>query len=136
MNPLRILVVDDDSDTLNVLRRLLAKDGHEVLTGQSVAGALELARAGGRIDLLISDIALPDGSGCDLMAAVKALHGAPGIALSGYVDERDKQRAADAGFCVHLNKPVRFDDVIQAIETCTDGDSVIEPKRQGAPTPT
>lgn len=136
MNPLRILVVDDDSDTLNVLRRLLAKDGHEVLTGQSVAGALELARAGGRIDLLISDIALPDGSGCDLMAAVKALHGAPGIALSGYVDERDKQRAADAGFCVHLNKPVRFDDVIQAIEACTDGDSVIELKRQGVPSPT
>lgn len=136
MNPLRILVVDDDSDTLNVLRRLLAKDGHEVLTGQSVAGALELARAGGRIDLLISDIALPDGSGCDLMAAVKALHGAPDIALSGYVDERDKQRAADAGFCVHLNKPVRFDDVIQAIEACTDGDSVIELKRQGVPSPT
>ncbi len=95
-----------------------------------------MVTAGGRVDLLISDIELPDGSGFDLMAAVKALHGAPGIALSGYVAPRDKQRAADAGFCVHLNKPVRFDDVIQAIHDCTDGDTVVASNRRGAPTPT
>ena len=54
------------------------------------------------------------------MSTVKALHGVPGIALSGYVDEAAKRRAAEAGFCVHLDKPVRFDDVLQAIEDCVD----------------
>lgn len=134
LNPLRILVVDDDLDTLNVLRRLLAREGHEVLTGKSVAGGVELAGKV-RIDLLISDIALPDGNGCELMAAVKAMHGAPGIALSGYVDARDKQRAVEAGFCVHLDKPVRFDDVLDAIEECLDGDGVMASKPGGTPAP-
>ena len=120
MNPLRILVVDDDPDTLNVLRRLLSREGHEVITGKTVVAGVELSRQG-RVDLLISDIALPDGHGYELMAAVKDMHGAPGIALSGYVDERDKQRAVEAGFCVHLDKPVRFDDVLQAISDCLDG---------------
>ncbi|HEV2296196.1 MAG TPA: response regulator [Tepidisphaeraceae bacterium] len=136
MNPLRILLVVDDPDTLNVLRRLLAREGHDVLTAMSVAGGMEIARAGDRLDLLISDIALPDGSGFDLMAGVKALHALPGIALSGYVDQRDKQRAADAGFCVHLNKPVRFDDVIRAIESCMEGDAVMSSNRRSAPSPT
>ncbi len=134
LNRLRILLVDDDPDTLNVLRRLLAREGHEVLTGKSVAGGIELAGKG-RIDLLISDIALPDGSGCELMAAVKAMHAAPGIALSGYVDERDKRRAAEAGFYKHLDKPVRFDDVLEAIEECFDGDEVVASKPSGAPAP-
>ncbi len=124
LTSLRILLVDDDLDTLNVLRRLLAREGHEVLTGKTVAGGIELARKG-PVDLLISDIALPDGSGYELMAAVKSMHGAPGIALSGYVEERDKQRAVDAGFCLHLDKPVRFDDVLQAIEDCHEGDTVV-----------
>ena len=119
VNSLNILVVDDDHDTRNVLRRLLTREGHAVATAETVAAALDLARAE-RVDLLISDIALPDGHGYDLMTAVKALHGVPGIALSGYVDDDDKRRAADAGFCVHLDKPVRFDDVLQAIEDCLD----------------
>lgn len=123
MTSLRILLVDDDLDTLNVLRRLLAREGHEVLTGKTVAGGIELARTG-QIDLLISDIALPDGSGYELMAAVKAMHDAPGIALSGHVNEPDKQLAVDAGFCVYLDKPVRFDDVLQAIEDCFEDDTV------------
>ena len=125
MNPLRILVVDDDLDTLNVLRRLLKREGHEVMTAKSVSGGLDACGTTDRIDLLISDIALPDGSGIEVMAAVKAQHGAPGIALSGYVDAADKQRAADAGFCLHLDKPVRFDDVIQAIEACMVGDTLL-----------
>jgi len=120
VNPLRILVVDDDQDTVNVLRRLLSREGHDVVTAKSVVAGVDVARKG-RVDLLISDIALPDGHGYDLMAAVKAMHGVPGIALSGYVDESDKQRAAEAGFCVHLDKPVRFDDVLQAIADCLDG---------------
>ena len=119
VNSLRILVVDDDQDTLNVLRRLLTREGHAVVVAKSVAAGVEAARAAA-CDLLISDIALPDGSGCELMTAVKALHGVPGIALSGFVDEHDKQLAAEAGFCVHLDKPVRFDDVLQAIEDCLD----------------
>lgn len=123
VNSLRILVVDDDPDSLDVLRRLLAREGHQVVAATSVASGLAAARAGQRIDVLISDIALPDGSGCDLMRAVKDLHEAPGIALSGYVDECDKQRAAEAGFCVHLNKPVRFADVIRAIADCMQSTS-------------
>jgi CheY-like chemotaxis protein len=70
----------------------------------------------GMFDLVISDIGLPDGTGHQLMAALKAKRpGLRGIALSGYGMEEDVRLSLEAGFDVHLTKPVHFASLSAAI---------------------
>jgi len=63
--PGRVLVVDDDRDTAQLLRRLLERRGFVVRVAHSVAMALDAVEEA-PIDLLVSDLRLPDGDGCDL----------------------------------------------------------------------
>ena len=113
---LSILLVEDHEDTLRVLARLLERLGHAVLTARSVGEALELA-ARERFDLLVSDIGLPDGSGLDVMRAVRGRHGLRGIALSGFGRDADILRSREAGFEDHLTKPVDFRALQEKIES-------------------
>ncbi len=101
----RILIVDDHPDTLRSVRMLLKRSGHDVLTATSVADATEIA-ARERFDLLVSDIGLPDGTGLDVVRAVHAHRSVPALALSGYGMEDDIRRSREAGFNMHLTKPV------------------------------
>jgi CheY-like chemotaxis protein/anti-sigma regulatory factor (Ser/Thr protein kinase) len=104
----RILLVDDHPDTRRVLARLLARLGHRVETAGDMASAMALVNTV-QFDVLISDIGLPDGSGTDLMRAVhKRQPRLRGIALSGFGMEEDTRRSTEAGFEIHLNKPVDF----------------------------
>jgi hypothetical protein len=106
--PIRVLLVEDDPDTLEVTSMLLRNGNYEVATAENVAQALSYLREHD-VDLLISDIALPDGSGLDLMRAVQERQGSvKGIALSGFGTQEDVRRAKLAGFMVHLTKPVSF----------------------------
>jgi CheY-like chemotaxis protein len=104
---LRILLVDDHADTLSVLKRVLARRGHEVYAAESASKALEIA-SHQKLDLLISDIGLPDRSGLELMAELSQSRGLRGIALSGYGAEADLERSRAAGFFGHLTKPVEI----------------------------
>ena len=76
--PIRILLVEDHPDTLRLLSRLMRGLGHEVATADTVAGGLSAAEgwsADGRpLELLVSDLALPDGSGIDLLRQIKRAH--------------------------------------------------------------
>ena len=107
---LHVLVVDDHADTRKVLSRLLTKCGHETETVGSVEGALNSLDRG-RFDALISDIALPDRSGYELVREAKQRQPLKGIALSGYGTEEDVRRSIEAGFDYHLTKPVNFQDL-------------------------
>src|SRR5205814_4217557 len=80
--PLRILLVDDHQDTCTALERLLVPRGHLVAAAHNVRSAMETA-ARSPFDLLISDIALPDGTGTELMTYLRAISRIPGIAISG-----------------------------------------------------
>ena len=101
---LRILVVEDNVDTLRYLGLVLKKQGHQVTAASSLAAARDAAAAGG-FDLLLSDIELPDGTGLDLIREL-APRGIAGIALSGYGSADDVRNSRDAGFALHLVKPV------------------------------
>jgi signal transduction histidine kinase/ActR/RegA family two-component response regulator len=105
--PRRVLLVDDHVDTRETIKRLLTKAGYEVTTAGSVQAALQRAQDG-RFDLLLSDIGLPDGSGCDLMVSLKADYKMPGVAFSGFGMEDDVRKSLEAGFAAHLTKPVDF----------------------------
>ncbi len=115
IRPLRILLVEDHSDTARIMRRLLQSWGNHVEHATDVATALQLAAAQ-PFDLLLSDLGLPDGSGLDLMRMLRAQGLArPGIALSGYGQEADIQASRAAGFALHLVKPVTMPRLADAI---------------------
>ncbi len=104
---LRLLIVEDHEPTLAVLTRLLTRAGYQVNSAMSIAQAEALA-ASQRLDFVVSDIGLPDGTGIDLMRSLQAQYGLRGIALTGYGMEEDQRQAYDAGFVAHLTKPVEF----------------------------
>lgn len=107
---LRLLVVEDHEPTTVVLARLLRRRGHDVLTAETVKGALVLASTHS-FDLVISDLGLPDGNGIDLMQQLAREYGLRGIALSGYGMPDDRAKTRRAGFLAHLVKPINFDQL-------------------------
>jgi signal transduction histidine kinase/ActR/RegA family two-component response regulator len=111
----RILLVDDNQDTLNFLAVLLRRRGHDITAASDMATALKLASATD-LDLLISDIELPDGSGHELMKSIRSSRLVPGIAMSGFGTVDDVERSHAAGFALHLTKPVDFGRLEAAIQ--------------------
>ena len=114
MEPWRILLVDDHEDTLQILARLLRRWGYGVTIARSVQSALDRASEQ-HFDLLLSDLGLPDGSGSDVMRALKERYNLPAIALSGYGTDEDVRTSLDAGFAEHLTKPVSFQALRMAL---------------------
>ncbi len=115
---LRILLVEDDEDTGGVLQRLILRAGHRVHRANSIDEAL---RAAGNhpLDLVISDLGLPDGSGITLMQQLRDTRGLRGIALSGYGTSEDFTLSREAGFMKHLVKPIDWHQLEQAIKELT-----------------
>lgn len=101
----RVLVVEDHEPTRVALTRLLVRRNFDVLSVGSVSEALTVAADGG-IDLLLSDVGLPDGNGYDLMRELRVGHGMRGVALTGYGKDEDIALSREAGFAAHLTKPV------------------------------
>jgi Signal transduction histidine kinase len=112
---LRILLVDDHKDTCTALEKLLVRRGYLVAATHNMRSAMEAA-VRNQFDLLISDIALPDGNGMELMMQVRAISKIPGIAISGFGNNGDIEKSLEAGFAEHLIKPVKLDALEAAIE--------------------
>jgi CheY-like chemotaxis protein len=110
----RILLVEDDEPTRETLKKLLDRRGYEVVAVASLAEARSAAESG-EYDLVISDFALPDGTGTELMAELRSRFGLKGIALSGYGGEEDLARSREAGFIAHLTKPVAIGSLEEAL---------------------
>ncbi len=108
----QLLVVDDDADTVVLMRRALERRGYGVITATTVAEGLE-AFAANPIDIVISDLGLPDGSGIDLVAQLGK--GVRAIALTGSSGPEDIERARTAGFADHITKPVEIGTLERAI---------------------
>ena len=111
---LRLLIVEDHADTALLLKRLLEGSGFAVETAGSVAEALKAADSA-HFDVLVSDLGLPDGTGCELMRQMRDRHPLKGIAMSGYGMEEDLRRSREAGFSEHLVKPVDISSLERAI---------------------
>ena len=111
----QILFVEDHEDTARVLGRILRNAGFDVSQAGTVAEARSLA-ATNRYDLLVSDLGLPDGSGLELMKALRDAQGMKGIALSGFGTDDDVAASMAAGFAAHLTKPVDWERLRAEIE--------------------
>jgi PAS domain S-box-containing protein len=116
---LAILLVDDNEDIRRGLARLLEMRGHRVTVAGDQAAALQALRSG-RFDVLISDLELEDGTGYELLDALRQGGCAdlpPAIALSGYDAPEDRLRSREAGFAAHLAKPVEVSRLDEALRT-------------------
>jgi CheY-like chemotaxis protein len=104
---LRVLIVEDHTDTARVLSNLLSASGHKVKTAASAAVALALAKDE-TFDVMVSDIGLPDTTGYELMKEIKARYSIKGIAMSGYGMDEDLRKSREAGFSDHIVKPANI----------------------------
>lgn len=105
---LRILVVDDNLDLLGTLQGVLEAEGHEVLAAATGRQAITMALAS-RPDVVVLDIGLPDIDGNDVARELRRRLGddCPALlAVTGWGQEADRRRSAEAGFVRHLTKPV------------------------------
>ncbi|MBC8647456.1 MAG: response regulator [Thermoanaerobaculia bacterium] len=105
---LRILIVEDDRDAREGLQQLLTIWGHAVVVAENAAEAIAKARER-TPDAALVDIGLPDRDGFEVARRLREMRGGDLlflVALTGYVEPSDQQRAADAGFDTHLGKPV------------------------------
>ena len=120
---LRVLVVDDNRDSMESLAMLLGFWGHDVLTAGDGTEAVEIARQQ-HPDVVLLDIGLPGIDGYEVarrMLAPAETRRPALVAMTGYGQAEDRQRAREAGFALHLVKPVEPDALRQALAVVDRG---------------
>jgi signal transduction histidine kinase len=118
---LRVLVVDDDADAAELLAAMLQRQGAEVVSARSALEALAVI-AERRPDVLVSDVAMPDRDGHDLIRSVRVLPAQdggriPSLALTAFARPEDRTTALAAGFNMYASKPVNPTELVISVAT-------------------
>ncbi|HJZ79473.1 MAG TPA: response regulator, partial [Pyrinomonadaceae bacterium] len=115
--PAHLMVIEDDVDTLEMLRATLATHGFRVTACESAAETLRLAPEQA-FDLIISDIGMPAMDGFEMIRRLRQLkqyESVPAIALTGYASHKDAKAALASGFNAHVSKPVEPAELIALV---------------------
>lgn len=119
---LRVMLVEDERDVRELLVTVLRLHGAEVLAVESATAALELLSGSAtlELDVLVSDISMPDEDGYSLIRQLRAIAPAPlrdlpAIALTAHVTDSDRQQALEAGYQVHLAKPITVEEFVAVV---------------------
>ena len=111
MNPVKILLVDDEADTLQALRLGLEDEGYDILTSPSRNEALTIAN-NEELDMVITDLKLKDGSGLDLLGYLQEFHPqVPVIIMTAYGSIESTKVALRSGAYDYLAKPFSLSDL-------------------------
>jgi len=120
LSGLRALVVDDEADARELVAAFLSMKEAEVRTAGSIVEAMRIMTAW-RPEILICDIALPGGSGYELIKRMRdGGCKAPAIAITARVDVEDCARSIDAGFQLHIPKPIEPRDLLVSVAKLTE----------------
>ncbi|HEY8414087.1 MAG TPA: ATP-binding protein, partial [Pyrinomonadaceae bacterium] len=119
LSGVNVLLVDDDSDTLNVMATALAGRQANVTAVSSAGEAIQAIKQQ-RPDVLVSDIAMPDEDGYGLIQKVRLLENGesqsiPAVAITAYAKEEDRKRALASGFQIYLAKPVELTELVKVV---------------------
>ncbi len=119
LDGLKILAVDDEADTRELLRTVLEQSGAEVMIAASAVEALELLKQA-RPDVLISDVGMPEEDGYELIRKVRQLRvedggKTPAIALTAYARAEERLRALRSGYQMHMPKPVELAELVAVV---------------------
>jgi PAS domain S-box-containing protein len=115
LRDLRVLVVDDEEDSRELMATILRRAGADVACAAGSRAALELF---GRWtpDVVVSDLAMPGGDGCELVSEIRKRDATiAALAVSGFTADRDTDRALAAGFDVHVGKPIDAAELVEAV---------------------
>ena len=124
-----VLAVDDDAPNLQDMGSILERHGAKVVLAADGREALSCIQHR-TVDLLLSDIDMPDMDGYQLLKRIRAyeqdrskndktIAQIPAIAISGHTGPQEHRRSFEAGFALHINKPVDLDQLFAAIEAVT-----------------
>jgi PAS domain S-box-containing protein len=119
LDGVRVLVVDDDADSIEVLRMVLENAGAQVTAATSARRAFDALDGRSAFDLIISDIGMPEIDGYSLMRRIRSRPGGtnvPAIALTAYARAEDAELASIAGYQVHLPKPVDERQLLESVK--------------------
>ncbi|MEP6742404.1 MAG: ATP-binding protein [bacterium] len=124
LNDVRVLLVDDDPDTLQILSVVLEESKASVQVATSAPEALEMLEWY-TPDVLVSDLAMPDEDGFSLISKIRQMEigngrDIPAVALTSYVRIEDRTRALSAGFNMFVPKPVQPKELISAIASLAE----------------
>jgi PAS domain S-box-containing protein len=119
LDDIKILLVDDEADTREMLKIALGQCGAETTEAGSAQEAIEILKEI-KFDILISDIGMPGADGYELIKRVRTLSAdkggkLPAIALTAYARLEDRLRALRSGFQMHVPKPVELDELVATI---------------------
>jgi CheY-like chemotaxis protein len=119
LSGISVLVVDDDDGSRDVVAAYLESRDATVLTAASAAQAIEMVQRE-RVDVLLADIAMPEEDGYGLIRRLRAMEARtiasiPAAALTAFAREEDRQHALQAGFQMHLAKPVDRQSLVHAV---------------------
>lgn len=112
---MHILLVEDHDDARRALATLLGFSGHTVIQAKNGADALS-AMEGKTVDCAVIDLGLPDISGLDLLSQLLTRGPLKAIALTGNTSPADIAECREAGFLIHLPKPVTIEDLEEALK--------------------
>jgi len=119
LSGIRVLALDDDSDSAEVVKRILSGRGAEVRTAVSVEGAMELLAAFNP-DVILSDIGMPNQDGFDFIRQLRerpGLASTPAVALTAFARAEDRTRALNAGFQAHAAKPLAAAELVAVVRS-------------------
>jgi CheY-like chemotaxis protein len=122
----RLLLVDDDPDTRDIIERVLARRGADVVAVPSAAAALQ-AVEDSRFDVLLVDVMMPGMDGYDLMRKIRALPAekngrVPAATITARSVLEDRLESLRAGFQSHLAKPIEPDELVELVQALVGAD--------------
>jgi CheY-like chemotaxis protein len=126
-----ILFVEDHFDTRVVIERVLSAAGHTVVAVGDYAGGMRAAQAV-RCDVLLCDLQLPDGHGCNLLKEIRGMYPMRAIAVTAMGMPEDVELCRDAGFDAFVLKPVRLDELLLTIDSVMWGIVGIYPDQRAS----
>ncbi len=118
----RILIVDDDRDAREVLKRLLGDCGGVINTAASVQEAMH-ALAGWTPQILVSDLGMPEKDGFELIARVREVFSEaelPAVAVTAFAQDKDRRRALSSGYQAHFAKPIEVQELVASIRALVE----------------
>lgn len=114
LDGVRVLVVEDEPDARDLLTTVLAGKGANVSAASDATQAMAMFESCSP-DIVVSDIEMPGEDGCALIRRLKKCADIPAIAVSGFAAKKDAERALDAGFDVHVSKPIEPRELVRRI---------------------
>jgi signal transduction histidine kinase/DNA-binding response OmpR family regulator len=123
LDGLRVLVIDDEADSRDLITAILTRYGSEVICTPSVSEAIRTFQDWSP-DLVVSDIGMPDEDGFSLIKKLRKLRSkhakqVPAIALTAYATTEDRARVLKAGFQIHVAKPIEPEELVRSIVSAT-----------------